>query len=186
MQFATAIIDPPWPYEQASGNKRLKGYVSQKDNEQYATLSIEEMASLPIGEIVSSYLLMWTVGPFLREGLSLFDAWGFEYKTQMCWYKNTGLGVGYWFRGDHELVLIGKKPGVPSIRTGTRSLIASPRMRHSEKPDFLHEIVERSFPGSWLEVFGRRAREGWTVLGNEAPGDGADIRESLRGLYVSG
>lgn len=185
MKFQTAIIDPPWPYERASKNAKLKGYVSQEGNKKYDTLRVENLAALPVGQVVEKYIFLWTVSPFLKEGISLLETWGFNYVTSICWHKNTGLGVGYWFRGDHELVLVGKRDGAPSVRTGLRSLVASPRMRHSEKPPFLHEICEKFFPGPYLELFGRRSRQGWMVLGNEAPEDGSDIRESLTALILS-
>lgn len=190
--FRTAIIDPPWAYERVSKHKKLSGYVSQEGNEQYVTLSNDDLKALPVGKVVQDYVFLWTTGPFIREALDLLDSWGFEYKSQLCWYKNTGYGVGYWFRGDHELILVGKRPGAPSIRTNERSLFSimgtvleHKRTRHSAKPDALHEIAERHFPGPYLEIFGRRSREGWTVLGNEAPGDGLDIRESLQKYAVS-
>ena len=183
--FETAIIDPPWPYDRASKNEKLSGYVSQNGNEIYKTLSVEDMKLLPIGDIVGSYIFMWTVSPFLQEGLDLINAWGFKYITSMAWFKNTGLGVGYWFRGSHELILVAKRPGVPSVRTGEQSIFQSPRGRHSAKPDMVHRIVEKHFPGPYLEVFGRRHQPGWTVLGNESPEDGLDIRDSLHALIPS-
>ena len=174
----TAIIDPPWPYQAAGAHKKLTGYVCG-DAGQYPVLSIKDLAALPIGRVVNQYLLMWTVGPFIREALDLFDAWGFEYKSQLIWAKTTGLGVGYWFRGDHELVLVGKKPGVPSIRTNERSVVYAPRGRHSKKPPNLHAIAEKHFPGPYIEFFAREARPGWEAVGYDAPGDGKDIRHRL-------
>lgn len=179
MKFQTAIIDPPWPYERASKSRKMKGYVSQEGNAQYSTLTIEELAALPIGRVVENYVFLWAVSPFLKEGISLLENWGFRYVTSMCWFKNTGLGVGYWFRGSHELVLVAKREGVKSVRTGEQSIFQTPRGRHSAKPPRVHEIVERHFPGPYLEIFGRAVRDGWTVVGNEAPGDGQDIRETL-------
>lgn len=181
-KFETAIIDPPWPYERASKNAKLTGYVSQDGNEQYPTLSIEELGKLPIGDIVGGYIFVWTVSPFLQEGLDLIKNWGFNYVTSMAWFKNTGLGVGYWFRGSHELVLVAKRQGYKSVRTGEQSIFQTPRTRHSAKPDHLHLTVEKHFPGPYLEIFGRRSRDGWSVMGNQAPGDGTDIRDSLKGV----
>ena len=175
-KFRTAIIDPPWPYQRVSSHPKLFGFADQK----YKLLSIDDLKALPVGSFVDGYVFLWTVGPFLKEGIELLEAWGFDYVTQMCWYKNTGLGVGYWFRGDHELVLVGKKEGNPSVKTGMRSIFAAPRMRHSQKPDVIHELCERSFPGPYLELFGRRSRPGWTVVGNEAPSDGNDIRNFIK------
>jgi N6-adenosine-specific RNA methylase IME4 len=177
--YETGIIDPPWPYERASSNEKLTGYVSQDGNEQYPTLSVEDMKTLPIGEVIGGYLFVWTTSPFIPGSLELIKSWGFEYITSMAWYKNTGIGVGYWLRGDHELVLIAKRTGYKSIRSGERSLFQTPRTRHSEKPDHIHKLVERCFPGPYIEIFGRRSRPGWKVLGNQSPEDGKDIRISL-------
>jgi N6-adenosine-specific RNA methylase IME4 len=52
--------------------------------------------------------------------------------------------------------------------------------RHSEKPPEVHDRIERLVSGPWLELFGRRPRTGWQVVGNEL--DGLDIRESLARL----
>ena len=211
--FKTGIIDPPWPYtaapgkkEKDKGTKSLSGFVQTPDGkDQYPVLSIEEMCALPIGDLIDSYLFMWTTMPFFPAALKMYEAWGFEYKTGMCWGKwdvskqtnsprlfelpvdydfnmpgNGGYGgVGFWFLGNHELVLIGKKHGAPSIRTGESSLFLYPKTKHSEKPDRVHRLCEKYFPKEYVEIFGRRARAGWTVLGNEAPGDGKDIRDSL-------
>jgi len=214
-KFKTLIIDPPWPYDKASKNNKLSGYVTQDGDTKYKTLTIEDLKALPISDVMDpeeAYIFLWTVGPFTEEGYTLLRTWGFEPKSQLCWYKNKGLGVGFWFRGNHELILVGKRPHAPSIRTGESSVtqtddeiviegsvLTHPRLGHSKKPDILHELIEKprplhirknkagealgktptTFPGPFLEIFGRRFRDGWTVLGNEAEGDGEDIRESL-------
>jgi N6-adenosine-specific RNA methylase IME4 len=185
MKFTTAIIDPPWKYDRASASAKLSGYVSQEGNEKYKTLSVQDLSILPVGEIVEKYVFLWCVGPFMQEGLDLLKAWGFEYKSQLCWVKDDKqLGVGFWFRGNHEFILVGKKPSALSVRTGVSSVHKHPRIGHSTKPDFLHLLLEKHFPGPYLELFGRRSREGWTVLGNEAPGDGQEIEVSLQNIIA--
>jgi N6-adenosine-specific RNA methylase IME4 len=38
------------------------------------------------------------------------------------------------------------------------------------KPNIIHEYAEMIFPeGPWLELFARRARDGWDVWGSQAP-----------------
>ena len=34
-------------------------------------------------------------------------AWGFEYQTHFVWAKDRA-GTGYWFRNEHELLLVGR------------------------------------------------------------------------------
>lgn len=62
---------------------------------------------------------------------------------------------------------------------GCGTWFSAPREGHSAKPALFADLAERMSPGPRLELFGRRARAGWTVLGDEAPGDGDDIRLSL-------
>jgi N6-adenosine-specific RNA methylase IME4 len=199
-RFATAIIDPDWPYtvapgvasiDQAKGNGRLSGYTRNRDKsrnqyKQRKPLTIEQLKTLPIGELVGGYLFLWVVGPFLINGaaLDVMKAWGFEPSSIITWAKyNRGKkrgygGVGFWFLGNAEFCIVGKRKGWPSIRTGW--LIVEKKLEHSRKPDNIHELCEQRFPGPYLEIFGRRPRKGWTVIGNEAPGgDGKDIRRML-------
>lgn len=196
----TAIIDPPWAYEQASHHKRLTGYST---GHKYNSLSTADLAALPIGAMNLRYCFLWTTGPFIEDAYKLIRAWGMEPITMLAWVKcaeiqTNGLqafpiadgedkhpefkptyGVGYWFRGCVEPIILAKAPGAPSIRTPFVGLL-SPNAGHSRKPQTLHQIVEEYFPGPYVELFGRRTSPGWTVLGNEAPGDGLDIGASIQ------
>jgi N6-adenosine-specific RNA methylase IME4 len=209
--YMTAIIDPPWPYSKAkslyvsdktgarghvAGDRNaMSGYVRLEEKEQYETLSIADLAALPVASWVDGYVLLWTTGPFMHDAHHLLEAWGFEPKTIITWVKTNADGtlvrggVGFWYLGATEYVVIGKRKGLPSIRTKLPGAFAvepapqafmSPRQRHSSKPTWLHEHVEAKYPGPWLELFARECRDGWLCLGNECPGDETDIRETLR------
>lgn len=199
-QFKTAIVDPPWPYRKVNGtNNELSGYVWNADKTKYYPLmSMDNIKALPIGDLVSDYVFLWAAGPFIFEAKDVLQAWGFEAKSYIVWHKKPGLGVGFWFRGDAEIAVIGVKPHSPSIRTqysnyaeaGSQYCYEGPRLGHSIKPLFLHDIIEHRFPGPFLEVFGRdlarfydkegkptgditatlpgRPRPGWTVIGFDA------------------
>lgn len=197
----TGIIDPPWAYEQASHHERLTGYST---GHEYPSLTTADMMDLPIRKMMN-YLFLWTTGPFIEDAYKLIRAWGMEPITMLAWVKcaqidTNGLpafpnipgdtfdaekvfkptyGVGYWFRGCVEPIILAKAPGVPSIRTPWVGLL-SPNAKHSRKPQTLHQLIETNFPGPYVELFGRRPTPGWTVLGNEAPGDGLDIRVSIQ------
>ena len=64
-----------------------------------------------------------------------------------------------------------------------RNVFFAPATKHSSKPEALQDILDLMFPDpdmQRLELFGRRNREGWTVIGNEAPDTlGEDVRASL-------
>lgn len=191
--FGTIIADPPWAYDSASNNTRKnRGYVTYRDGgSQYPALKTADLCELPVGKLADddSVLLLWTAKGLLPDGLRVMEAWGFTYRTYVTWGKTRrdglvhGGGVGYWFRGAEETCLVGARK--TSYRTKEPSLFLSEKLGHSAKPDWLHRVAERHFPGPYLELFGRRRRPGWTVLGNEAPGDGADIRKSVAALTVS-
>jgi N6-adenosine-specific RNA methylase IME4 len=191
-KFGTAIIDPPWPYNKTSNHKKLTGYADKK----YNLLSIKELQSLKI-EGLADYVFLWTTGPFMEEAYKLLDCWGLEPVTVLVWVKTAKkseitqdkdgvkfkphYGIGYWFRGCTEPIILAKRPGAPSIPIDIAGLIG-PSAGHSKKPLALHELVEARFPGPYLEIFARESRLGWRCIGNEAPGDGCDIRVSLEGL----
>jgi len=103
-QFGTVLVDPPWRFANRTGkmapeHKRLSRYV---------TLSMEEIAALPVGSIVApiAHLYLWVPNALLPYGLRIMEAWGFEYKTNIVWHKlrkdggSDGRGVGFYFRND--------------------------------------------------------------------------------------
>lgn len=177
----TVVVDPPWAYEKTSRHEKLTGY----RDEHYEPLSIEDLKKLDIGQF-GDYLFLWTVWPFVEASYGVLRGWGFVPVTAVTWVKTTELiagkelpfkpkyGVGYWFRGATEPCIIAKKPGAKSIRTPWIGLLCE-SAQHSRKPDTLHEIIEKDFPGPYTEVFARRPRPGWQCIGNEI--DGRDVRE---------
>lgn len=184
-KFGTIIADPPWPYYKAGKNhKRASGYVNQDTKSHYSVMSMEELESLPVGEVSSdhSVLLLWTTSVFSAGGdaSQLCRAWGFEPVTYLYWIKTTirgklNYGVGYWFRGTVEPIIVGKRK--KSYRTNERNAFVSPVGRHSKKPPTLHELALKHFPGPYLELFAREDKKGWTCLGEELTGN--DIRDDL-------
>jgi N6-adenosine-specific RNA methylase IME4 len=202
VRFGTIIADPPWAYSGTSGDKRLRGYSDSK----YKPLKTRDLADLPVNDISAddAVLFIWTNGPFLADGSAqlIAKSWGFEPVTLCYWHKTRGDislfgnythsgGVGYWFRGNCEPVLVAKKgkayrwsdmPGWGN--EDKNALFERPKMAHSRKPDVLHERIERSaYPKPYLELFARRARSGWTTVGDEIPGfEGEDIRVSVERL----
>ena len=95
--------------------------------------------------------------------------------------------LGRLFRQSHEICLIGinnNKIYKKLENRSQRSVCFAQNLKHSQKPEELQSSLELMFPGTKMcEIFGRRLRPGWIVLGNESPMTyGEDIRVSLNKL----
>ena len=135
------IADPPWEYDFSRSDSRAIG-------SHYPTMALDEIMAYPIHAARDAVLFLWVPMPKLREGLAVMEAWGFEYKTGMVWVKDK-IGMGYYVRSKHELVLIGVRGDMPIPRPKDRpaSVFAGRRKRHSEKPETLFRLVRRMYPG---------------------------------------
>lgn len=71
-------------------------------------MELEEIKTLSIPSADNAVLFLWATAPKLKEALEVMEAWGFEYRTNAVWDKEI-IGMGYWFRGQHELLLVGVK-----------------------------------------------------------------------------
>lgn len=166
--FRLIYADPPWSFATWSD----RGMDRSADNH-YPTISTDLLCG--IGPYVpaadDAVLFLWATSPMLPDAVRVMGMWGFDYKTSFVWKKNRA-GSGYWFRNQHETLLLGMRGNVPAPAHGTQenSIIEAPLAKHSEKPNIFYEVIERMFPSfSKLEMFCRGpARPGWDVWGNEA------------------
>lgn len=154
--------DPPWKYQHSKTTSR-------DIENQYPTMELEDICSLEVPAAKDCVLFLWATSPKLEEALQVLNAWGFEYRTCAVWDKEI-IGMGYYFRQQHELLLIGTvgTPGTPEEGSRISSVIKSKRQKHSKKPEGVYEIIENMYPDSRkLEMFARNARNGWSLWGNE-------------------
>lgn len=161
--FNVIYADPPWQYDfQKRGGVESGGH--------YKDLSVEEICTnFKPNTADDAILFLWATNPKLIEALQVMQAWGFTYKTNLVWVKDK-IGTGYYFRGQHELLLVGVKGsiGVPEEHTRPPSVLRSPRKEHSQKPSEVYELIESMYPNrEYLELFARNNRKGWTSWGNE-------------------
>jgi len=197
--YDVILADPPWSYRAWSGKK------SRTADAHYRTMSTETIADLPISRIVNenAALFLWSTPPAIHEAIKVVEAWGFQYKTfAFVWikhdkhphnrtkcakepllYKDGELfgacfGLGHYTRANSEICLLGIRGRMPVAHKGVSQLILSQRRDHSWKPDEQYERIERLYPKTTkLELFARRHRSGWDVLGLEI--DGRDVRKAL-------
>jgi N6-adenosine-specific RNA methylase IME4 len=163
--FPVILADPPWRYNSATADP------SRQIENQYPTMSLDEIKALEVGKMAAddAVLFLWATSPLLIEALAVMAAWGFEYKSHLIWDK-VKIGMGYWVRGRHELLLIGTRGTPPKPAPGDRapSILVSPRGKHSAKPVESYELIEDYYPElPKVELFSRAPRPGWTAWGNE-------------------
>ncbi|HEY1098934.1 MAG TPA: MT-A70 family methyltransferase [Myxococcota bacterium] len=176
-RFRCIAADPPWA--EKGGGKIKRGA-----DRHYSTLSYAGIVDVMRGyfaevggpDPAGCLLWMWATNNHLVGALDVMRDLGFRYVTQLVWVKTTKHGkphpgLGQRTRQRHEPLLLGVMGNVPVPPPPNRpdSVIEAARGRHSEKPAEAYARIERACEGPRLEVFARAAREGWTVVGNEAP-----------------
>ncbi len=173
-KFRTILADPPWQFN----NKTGKMAPEHKRLFRYTSMSFDEIKELPITMLTEDkcHLYLWVPNALVKEGLEVMERWGFEYKTNLIWYKirkdggPDGRGVGFYFRNVTEMILFGIRgtnnrtlqPGRTEV-----NIISSRKREHSRKPDELYDIIERCSSGPYLELFARHPHPGWCQWGNE-------------------
>jgi Transcriptional activator, adenine-specific DNA methyltransferase len=163
-KYDAILADPPWQYD-----VELRGSAEN----QYPTMTDEEIENYPIPSAENCVLFLWSTVTAIKRALKVMDKWGFTYKTGAVWVKNR-IGTGFYFRGRHELLLLGVKGKLPTPEQDDRpdSVIEAPTGKHSEKPKIVYDIIENMYPDrQYTELFSRvekeDQRENWTYWSNE-------------------
>ena len=129
----------------------------------------KDIANMNVPAKENCVLFMWATAPKLIEAIEVMKGWGFTYKTHAIWDKEK-IGMGYWFRGQHELLMVGIKGKVspPDASIRISSVIREARSKHSKKPNCVAEYIEIAFHNkSKIELFCREPRKGWYSYGNQ-------------------
>jgi len=160
--FQTIVIDPPWDWGDEGDVNQLG-----RAKPDYATMPIQDIEALPISKIADKncHLYLWATNRSLPKAFRLIDAWGFRYITCITWVKPS-YGMGNYFRGSTEQVLFAIKGSQPLKRKDAGTHFEAPRGKgHSAKPDAFYDLVSTCSHAPFIDIFGRKKREGWTVWG---------------------
>ena len=159
--FQTIVIDPAWDYSEEGDNDAF-GRIKPS----YQTMTMEEIESLPITQISDDncHLYIWVTNRTLHKSFRLMEAWRFRYITCLTWVK-PHFGIGNYFRSQTEHVLFGVKGQQPLKRHDVGTWFQAPCKEHSAKPDEFYKLVESCSYAPYIDIFGRKEREGWTVWG---------------------
>ena len=162
-KYKVIYADPPWQYSNSGFHESAEKY--------YPTMSIEQICSLPINNLAreDAILFLWVTSPLMPEGFKVCQAWGFKYKTSFIWIKNTAPSMGWYVRTKHEVLFLATKRTCDHPKNKFDSVFFSKRSKYSQKPFCVYEMIERMYPGPYLELFAREKRRGWDAWGNEVP-----------------
>ena len=161
-EYQVLYVDPPWRYE-------FSETTSREIENQYPTMELDEIKGIEPPAADDCVLFMWATAPKLDQALEVMESWGFQYRTNLVWVKHA-IGMGYYARSRHELLLVGKKGNLPVPDPANRpdSVIEAPRLEHSAKPPVVYELLESMYPdAAKAELFARGRRDGWESWGNE-------------------
>ena len=174
-RFSTILADPPWRFHNRTG----KMAPEHRRLARYSTMSFQEIGDLPVGSIAAetAHLYLWVPNALLPYGLEVMDSWGFNYKTNIIWYKvrkdggPDRRGVGFYFRNVTEMILFGiRGKNARTLQPGRsqENIIVSQKREHSRKPDEQYDLIEACSPGPFIELFARGSRKGWFGWGDQA------------------
>jgi len=129
---------------------------------------LEQLIALPVGELCAenAHLHLWVSEDCLFESQRLMKAWGFRFAGGFVWVKSKG-GPGTYWRPAHEHLLLGVRGSLPFRDKSSASWLRAARSAQDSKPEAIRKLIERVSPGPYLELFGQKAVEGWTVFRSE-------------------
>lgn len=173
MKYSIIYADPPWQYR----NKKTGGSMVSGADAKYPTMSVSEICAMPVKcdiALPESVLFLWATTPLKWEAFQVMQSWGYTYKTTVYWRKIMSLGMGFWFRGQVEELLVGVRGKVKAFRLQESNFIQTKALTHSEKPKEFRELIERATAKmpiqNRLEMFARSNPCGWDVFGNQVEG----------------
>lgn len=179
-KYGIVLADPPWRFKNWSMNelaKRGEKWARRNGRSPYNVMDTEQICRLPIEDIAAKdcVLFLWATFPKLEDAFMVMRAWGFKYKTvAFTWVKQNPKGVGfkfglgYWTRGNPEIVLLGTRGRPKRVDNCVANLTISPVREHSRKPDEVREkIVQLMGDLPRIELFATSRLQGWDAVGKE-------------------
>ncbi len=167
-KYSVIYADPPWQYH--VGDQHSKEKQETVLGTHYQSMSIGKLCELEIPSADNAVLFMWATSPLVmsQEAFQVVSAWGFEAKACFVWDK-VKHNVGHYNSVRHEFLLICIKGTMPHIDKLHDSVVSIERTKHSEKPEYFRELIDKMYPeGKRIELFARKkTKKGWTAWGNE-------------------
>ena len=139
----------------------------------YPKMSTKDICAIPVSTIArkDAALFLWGTVPMIQDAFQVMNAWGFEYKTMIFWNKVMSTGMGFWYRGQVEICLVGVRGDLPAFHIQKKNYFQARVGRHSEKPEEIFEYMDATGLKPRIELFAREKRLGWDAWGDEVDPD---------------
>lgn len=214
MKFDVIVADPPWGGWKDNLKMSAVKRGAQSNYHTMTLQEIKDVPVKDFISDDGAVLALWVPSSILQSGLDVMKVWGFELKQTWIWIKIKqdpfkemkefkkidwnqinwdnflSFGMGRLGRNVHEVVLVGTCGKIYKKLTNKsqRTVFFAINTKHSKKPELLQDKLDLMFSEEdikKLELFGRRLRDGWVVIGNENPSTmGEDINISLAKLKL--
>jgi N6-adenosine-specific RNA methylase IME4 len=188
-KYKTILADPPWYVGTIGRGKDLRpGRVVSPTLHipiRYDYMKVSDICDLSVGDVCDDdcHLWLWTTNRNLHDSFHVMESWGFKYHGIITWHKPAGVGAYLINKTQH--LLLGYKGKFYVNRDG-RYIPTIQKFipkKHSEKPIYAYELIEKFSYPPYLELFARNKRDGWDVWGNEVESD-IDLTGDLYAIHA--
>ncbi len=126
-KFRAILADPPWQIYRTVGKRGAS-------DPYYPPMTTEAIRQLRVPEVTmdDAFLFLWSPAALVMDDArDVMLAWGFRYKTHGVWEKDKEFGTGFYWRMQHEDLLLGVRPKTPRhfVDRAISSVIHAPRGR---------------------------------------------------------
>jgi N6-adenosine-specific RNA methylase IME4 len=175
-KYKTIVADPPWQYGKWGGcsGRGSRGIVidGRSCDMPFKSMTVSAIMELPVSCLSGKNcdLYLWATQKYLPDAFVVMKAWGFKYCQILTWCKAPrGTGQGGLYCPTTEFLILGRKGKMPTGKTRKDSTWWKVKRtkRHSQKPEFFQDMIEKQSDGPRIELFARRPRPRWDVWGDE-------------------